>query len=174
MIAADLDHDHPTARRLLQESLTLYRTLGFPRFVALVLLSLGDVALAEGNPARARELLHESLNGMREVGENLGIPGALDTVAHLAVSQGQAERAVRLAGAAEQLRTASGTHPWPVAERTRTHWLASARNTLDETVFRAAWEQGRTTTQQRAIAYALEEAPRLDTTGEDPDAARIP
>ena len=163
MIAADLDHDHPAARRLLEESLTLYRTLGFPRFVALVLLSLGDVALAEGSHARAHELLHESLTGMREVGENLGIPGALDTVAHLAVTQGQVERAVRLAGAAEQLRTASGTHTWPVAERTRTQWLTSAHETLDETLFRAAWAQGQATTQQQAIADALEETPLLDS-----------
>ena len=104
----------------------------------------------------------ESLTGMREVGENLGIPGALDTVAHLAVTQGQIERAVRLAGAAEQLRTASGTHPWPVAERTRTHWLTSARETLDETAFRAAWAQGQATTQQQAIAYALKRPAELE------------
>ena len=136
-----------------------------------MLLSLGDVALAEQNPARARELLHESLTGMREVGEKLGIPGALDTVAHLAATQGQVERAVRLAGAAEQLRTASGTHPWPVAERTRTQWLTSAHETLNETLFRAAWAQGQATTQQQAIAYALEETPLLDPTGGDADPA---
>lgn len=171
MITADLDHDHPAARRLLEESLTLYRTLGFPRFVALVLLSLGDVALAEGSHAHAYELLHESLTGMREVGENLGIPGALDTVAHLAVTQGQFERAVRLAGAAEQLRTASGTHTWPVAERTRTQWLTSARETLNETLFRAAWAQGQATTQQQAIAYALDETSPLDPTSADNDPA---
>ena len=111
---------------------------------------------------------------MREVGENLGIPGALDTVAHLAVTQSQDERAVRLAGAAEQLRTASGTHTWPVAERTRTQWLTSAHKTLDETLFRAAWAQGQATTQQQAIAYALEETPLLDTTGGDADPARKP
>ena len=174
MIAADLDHDHPAARRLLQESLTLYRTLGLPRFIALVLLSLGDVALAEGNPARAHELLHQSLTGMRKVGETLGIPGALDTVAHLAITQGQVERAVRLAGAAEQLRTASGTHPWPVAERTRTRWLTAAHETLDETLFRAAWAQGQSTTQQQAIAYALEETPLLDSTSGDNDPPRKP
>ena len=128
-----------------------------------MLLSLGDLALAEQNPARARELLHESMTGMRKVGENLGIPGALDTLAHLAATQGQVERAVRLASAAEQLRTTSGTHTWPVAERTRTKWLTTAHETLNETQFRAAWAQGQAATQRQAIAYALEESPLLDS-----------
>jgi hypothetical protein len=136
--------------------LALYRTLGFPRFVALVLLSLGDLALAEGSQALSRVLLHESLTGMRALGENLGVPGALDTVAHLAVTRGQMERAVRLAGAAEQLRAARGIHSWPVPERTRARWLASAGEALDETAFRAAWDQGQAMTQQQAIAHALE------------------
>ena len=45
-----------TRRRggLLQESLALYQTLGLPRFMALVSLTLGEVARAEGNPT-ARE-----------------------------------------------------------------------------------------------------------------------
>ena len=94
---------------------------------------------------------------MKQVGEKLGIHGALDTFGHLASTQGQTERAVKLAGAAERLRATSGTQSWPVVQRTRAQWLASARQTLDETAYQAAWEQGQTMNREEAIAYALEE-----------------
>jgi predicted ATPase/DNA-binding XRE family transcriptional regulator len=169
MIAADVQEDYTVARRLLEESLALYRTLGFPRFIGLLLLSLGDVARAEGDHARAHEMLQESLTRMREVGEKLGIPGALDTFAHLAVTQGQAERAVRLAGAATRLRATSGTHSWPVMQRRRTRWLASARETLDEAAFQAAWTEGQAMTPEQAIAHALEDPSVPEPTVGDPD-----
>ena len=162
MIAADAEQDFTTAGHLLEESLTLYRTLGLPRFIALVLLSLGEVALAEGSQDRAQDLLQQSLTGMREVGEDLGLHGALDTIAHLAAAQGQIERAVRLAAAAHQLRAASGTQSWPVVERTRAQWLTSARETLGHNTFRAAWAQGEAMTTTQAIAYALNETAELE------------
>ena len=157
MIAGDVHHDNAAARRLLKESLTLYRSLGFPRFIALVQLSLGAVAIAEADHDRAHEQLQQSLIGMKNVGEKLGIHGALDTFGHLAITQGHTERAVILAGAAEGLRVTSGTQSWPVVQRTRARWLASARQTLDETVYQAAWEQGQKMSREEAIAYALEE-----------------
>ena len=159
MIAGDVHHDNAAARRLLEESLVLYRALAFPRFIALVQLSLGAVALAEADLDRAHDMLRQSLTGMRQVGEKLGIHGALDTFGHLAIAQGHTERAVRLAGAAERLRATSGTHSWPVVQRTRARWLASARQTLDETAYRAAWEQGQAMNREDAIAYALEQTP---------------
>jgi non-specific serine/threonine protein kinase len=158
MISGDVHHDNAAARRLLEESLMLYRALDFPRFIALVQLSLGTVALAEAELDRAHEILQQSITGMKQVGEKLGIHGALDTFGHLASTQGHTERAVRLAGAAERLRATSGTQSWPVVQRTRARWLASARQTLDETEYQAAWEQGQAMNREDAIAYALEEA----------------
>ena len=49
MIGTDVRQDHAAARGLLQESPALYQTLGPPRFMALVSLTLGEVARAEGN-----------------------------------------------------------------------------------------------------------------------------
>lgn len=156
MIAADVQHDHTAARGLFEESLGLYRILGFPRFIALLLLSLGELAIADGDQLRAHHLLRDSLTTMRDVGERLGIHGALDAYAHLAVTEGRAERAVRLAGAAERLRAIRGTHSWPVEERRRALWLATARETLDGNTFQAAWTSGQAKTQDQAIANALD------------------
>ena len=156
MISADAHHDNAAARVVLEESLSMYRALGFARFVALVQLSLGAVALDEADLDRAHDLLGQSLAGMKQVGERLGIHGALDTFGHLAIAQGRTERAVKLAGAADRLRATSGTQSWPVEQRTRAQWLASARQTLDETTYQAAWEQGQTMNREEAISYAQE------------------
>ena len=156
MIAGDVHHDNDAARRLLEESLQTYRTLDFPRFVALVRLSLGIVALAEADLDCASDTLRQSLTGMQQVGEKLGIHGALDAFGHLASTQGQTERAVKLAGAADRLRATSGTQSWPVVQRTCAQWLGSARQTLDEPTYQAAWQQGQTMNREEAIAYALE------------------
>jgi predicted ATPase/DNA-binding XRE family transcriptional regulator len=155
MITADVQEDYAAARRLLEESLELYRTLAAPRFVALLLLSLGDVARAEGDYVRARALLQEGLTRMIEVGEQLGLHGALDSVAHLSESAGQAARAVRLAAAAARLRATSGTRSWPVVERSRARWLASARETLGERAFQSAEAEGQALTREQAVAEAL-------------------
>ena len=164
MIAADVQEDSAGARSLLEESLALYQMLGLRRNIALVLLSLGDLARADGHLAAADGLVHESLAIMAEVGENLEIPWALDTVAHLAMDEGQAERAVRLAGAAARLRDTMGTLAWPVAQRQREHWLASARTLLDGEAFAGAWTAGQAMTRGQAVAYALDEGRDATTT----------
>ncbi|HEY5880614.1 MAG TPA: hypothetical protein VIU11_17010, partial [Nakamurella sp.] len=89
----------------------------------------------------------------------LGIHGALDAFGQLAITQEHAERAVRLAGAAERLRAASGTRSWPVVRRDRERWLGAARRTLDDVEYQAAWAQGQAMNREEAIAYALEETP---------------
>ena len=156
MIAGDVHHDNAAARCLLEESLALYRALDFPRFVALVQLSLGTVALAEADHDRAHDLLaaepHRDDTGRREARHPRGAGHLRPPRQH----PGTTERAVRLAGAAERLRATSGTHSWPVVQRTRARWLASARQTLDETAYQAAWEQGQAMNREEAIAYALE------------------
>jgi tetratricopeptide (TPR) repeat protein len=157
MIAADADDDLVTADRLLNESLTRYRSLGLPRFIALLQLSLGDVAGAQQDYPRAQRLLADGLTGMRQVGEKLGIHGALDSLARLAARRGGWARAVTLAAAAEQLRRATGSRSWAVVERHRGEWLASARDRLDDGEFSSAWLRGEALTAELAVRYALDE-----------------
>jgi non-specific serine/threonine protein kinase len=156
MMAADARGDYPAARSFLEESLAHYRALGYQRFIAVVLLSLGDVARAEGDRARARQLLQESLATTVEAGERLGIARALNALAHLAMDEGEAERAVRLAGAEARERQTRGTRGWPVEERRRAGWLAAARVVLGDAAFESAWAAGRAMTREQAIAFARE------------------
>jgi tetratricopeptide (TPR) repeat protein len=155
MVAADHRQDHAAAHRLLNQSLELYRALALPRFVALVLLSLGDVALAEGQIDLARELLHDSLATMEAAGEELGIHGALDSLARLAAADHHPGRAVRLAGAAQHLRTLHGTRSWPTTERARVGWLNVARTELGDSAYETTWLAGLSMTREAAVTQAL-------------------
>lgn len=157
MIAADVQEDSAAAGMYLEESLALYRTLGLQRHIALVLLSLGDVARCDGHVAAAKKLLGESLATMAVVGENLEIPWALDTVAQLAMDEGHAEHAVRLAGAAARLRETMGTLAWPVVQRNCDQRLTVARTMLNGEAFAVAWSAGQAMTRRQAIADALNE-----------------
>src|SRR5205823_12285868 len=98
--------------------------------------------------------LLQTLTLMEQVGEKLGLPGALDAVAQLAVTTGRAQPATRLAAAADRLRAISGTRAWPVPERRRARWLATVREELGDTVYATAWEQGELMTPEQAIAHA--------------------
>ena len=157
LIAADLDGNQSAARRLLEESLALYRRLDLPRFVSLLLLALGDTALARGDLPLAHDLLRDSGTLLRRTGERLGIHGILDSFAQLAMTDGQVERAVCLAGAADRLRRGQGTRSWPVLARRRERWLARARTELGAATLDVIWQRGGAMSAEHAIALALEE-----------------
>jgi tetratricopeptide (TPR) repeat protein len=158
LTAVDVHGDQPTARRLLEESLALYRRIQLPRFVSLLLLALGDLARLEGDLPRADELLGESLLMLVGTGERLGIHGVLDAVAELAMTGGEAERAVRLAGAADRMRRRQGTQSWPVLARRREQWLAGARTLLGDATLQVIWQAGSAMSADDAVALALAES----------------
>jgi predicted ATPase len=158
LMAVDVRGDQREARRLLDESLVIYRRLGLPRFISLLLLALGEIARACGDLSGARELLVESLTMMAATGERLGLHGVLDAFAGLAMADGQVERAVLLAGAAEGLRRRQGTRSWPVQARQREQWLASGRTLLDDATFESSWQAGGAMSPEHAVAFALDEA----------------
>jgi predicted ATPase/DNA-binding XRE family transcriptional regulator len=167
MIAADADHDLPTAQHHLEESLTLYRSIGAERFIALLQLSLGETAGAQRLFARAQLLLTQGLTGLTQVGERLGIHGALDSLARVAAGQQLWDRAVTLAAAAERLRRSTGSRSWPVVERNRNQWLAHAHQKLTEPELSSAWARGDAFTPEQAVSYALHKK-EPDPDREDP------
>jgi predicted ATPase/transcriptional regulator with XRE-family HTH domain len=157
LIAGDADGEYERAQGLLTESLQRYRTLGLPRFIALVELSLGDTALAAGELARARQFLREGLLRMSTTDETLGLHGALDSFAALAAAEGHLDRAVQLASAAAHLRETTGTRSWPAVERRRAQWWEAARQQLGDTAFRRLCKLGGTETREESITHALDE-----------------
>jgi non-specific serine/threonine protein kinase len=149
--------DRRTARALREECLALLREQGESELLIHALGAMGHFESEEGDYARARALYQESLLLRRKLGHQLALAQSLEDLAALAGRERQFERAIRLLGAGEAFCETLGARP-PVAiaawyERT----VAEGRAALGEAAFAAAWAEGRATTLDQAIAYALEE-----------------
>jgi hypothetical protein len=140
----------------------MYRVLDFDReWLAHVLCRLGEVALEQGDLSRARAHLGESLRTARALAER-GAPQvapALEGLAGVAAVEGRAERALRLAGGAAELRRRLRLQPWPLEQDALAHRLAPARRALDEPAQETAWLEGQSLSLDQAIAHALEDEP---------------
>jgi tetratricopeptide (TPR) repeat protein len=149
--------DLRAARPLLEERLAICRKLGDPSLLIHALGGMGHLERDAGNYTRARALYRESLLLRRELGALLALAQSLEDLAVLAGRQGEAERAIRLLGAAEAFcETLDVRSPVAVvSEYERT--VAEGRAVLGEAVFAARWAEGRTMSLDEATEYALEE-----------------
>jgi non-specific serine/threonine protein kinase len=80
--------DHASGLALLQESLTMYQSLGDQRGAGRVLTEIGDIFLETGNLASGHSYLEQGLALGREAGDALGIARALNDLGELARNQG--------------------------------------------------------------------------------------
>jgi tetratricopeptide (TPR) repeat protein len=109
-------------------------------------------------PWRSEALLFENLALARKSGDNLVIARVLFSVAALAWSLGNLDRAVRLYAAA--LAACAGFLPSMPLERSDfDNTLTGTLVQLDETAFRDAWAEGSAMTVEQAVVYALEGRP---------------
>ncbi len=157
---AEIDHiegDYVAARRGYERSLAIYRQLGRSPFLAWSLHHLGRLALDQGDHAAAGAWMREGLAVRRAEGDALGVLYSLAALASLAAADGRPERALRLAGAAAALATATGMALQPTERRSSEHWLALARAALHPADAVAAWAEGEEMPVEQAVAYALEE-----------------
>ena len=151
--------DLSRAESLFEESLATFREVGNQACVAVTTMNLGAVARARGDLATAGERYRECLRLQRAIGERLYLSFALDECAKLAVAEGAAERAARLAGAAEAVRMSLGAaQPPDLAEELERH-LAPVRAALGEAAFAASWAAGRGMALDDAVDLALQGVP---------------
>jgi tetratricopeptide (TPR) repeat protein len=150
---------YPPARRLLQEALEMARTGDDAPLIARCHVHLGYLALREGTPAQAYTLLTDGLRGFHEIGVMEGIQLALRGLAALAGIQRQPQRAARLFGAAEALRERIGIILPPVERPEYEEYVAAVRTGMSEHDFTAVWAEGRATSLDQAVGFALETTP---------------
>jgi predicted ATPase len=149
--AGDLER----ARGLHEDNLRLARSLGNGRVAAATLGSLAMIAVREDRIDDAFSLLRESLPMLRDSGDRVQITIDLCHAAHALAFAGSAEPAARLLSCSEAfLEEIGGTESW--VGRMNEDTLAAIRTKLDEATLAEAWEQGRTLTPDKAVAFALE------------------
>jgi hypothetical protein len=114
------------------------------------------MAMLQDDLGRAADLYRESLSLSWDAGLNPLVQSALEGFACLAGAKGEAERAVRLWGAAQALHETKGI-------LRDTDFLAEAdvrisavRSDMGEEVWEEAWSKGRVMSLDAAVSYALE------------------
>jgi predicted ATPase/class 3 adenylate cyclase len=149
------EEDHEDAVPMMEESLAVGHELGNPALVASPLCGLGLAALYQGDDDRAAALFEESLTLARSAEDVYIIRDCLWGLAGVAGAKGQPSRAVRLCGAAATLDETLGFAA-PDVRPLRERLEATVRERLKADAFETEFTQGRATSMDQAIAYALE------------------
>ncbi len=154
---AHFQGENAVACPLFEEARRIFRESGDDLYADICLFFLGRIATDEGDFAQAHALLSATVD------ERLPhypwvIPPLLEAFAGLAATQGQAARALHLAGAATALRDEIGVSRAPAWRADLKRRLEPAWGALDEETGAATWEEGQAMTPEEAVAYALEEA----------------
>jgi predicted ATPase/DNA-binding CsgD family transcriptional regulator/transcriptional regulator with XRE-family HTH domain len=147
--------DLESAERYGQEALTVARAAGSTTWPAYSLFVLASVAHERDDTPRAGALYREALGLAWEHHDRLCVRMALPGLAALATQEGDAARAMRLAGAASALEENAQIWAFPPIRARHERWLAAAQQALDAEVREAAWTEGRGLTIDEVIAYAL-------------------
>ena len=110
--------DSTAARTLYEQGLAIFRELGDRWGIAGTLADLGSLAREQGNYSAACSLYRESIKIFQELDYKRGIARLLECFACAAAVQLEAERSLRLAGAAAALRQTIGA-PLTSAEQAK-------------------------------------------------------
>jgi predicted ATPase/serine/threonine protein kinase len=150
------DHgDTAAARKLYEQSLGIFRELSDRSGTAGTLADLGSLAREQGDYSAAHSLYAESMKLFQELDHKRGIARLLECSACSAAAQREAERSLRLAGAAAALRQHIGA-PLTRAEQTKLEAsLQSAREALTDTVGTKVWLEGWALPVEKAIEEVL-------------------
>lgn len=158
--SGDLDLEQgriESAHNLYREALDVFRRTGDRWGCARSLADLGYIHCIRGEFAAAREAYREATELFVQLGHRRGIARALEGQACVAAASGNAIRAVILEAAAVHLRNQIGA-PLPGADRARlAQGLCSAREILQSSEGKLAWQRGLEMPLESAIQFALEE-----------------
>jgi hypothetical protein len=140
---------------LYEEGLAIFRELGDRWGIAGTLADLGSLSSEQRDCPTAHFLYRESLKIFQELEDKRGIARLLECFACSAAVQLQAERSLRLAGAAAALRQNIGAPLTPAEQAKLEAILDRARQALANTSVTTAWLEGRAMPVERAIEEVL-------------------
>jgi tetratricopeptide (TPR) repeat protein len=150
--------DYAKARSLQEDALAIFRERGAKVGIATALENLGDVARADGKSGEALANYAESIALYRELGSKGAIAGCLASIGAVWGGRGDRERAAKLSGAAESIRSAIGYQFLPADRIEHEQGLVTLRDALGVEVFDKAWAEGQALSFEEAVALALEDS----------------
>ncbi len=147
--------DSTGAQALYEQGLVIFRELGDRSAIATTLADLGSLASERGSFAVAHTLYGESVRLFQQLNHRRGIARLLECFACSAAVQLEAERSLRLAGAAAALRQEIGVPLTPAEKSKLESGLEAARRALADSAGVAAWLEGWALPVQEAVEEAL-------------------
>jgi predicted ATPase len=147
--------DSAGARALYEQALGIFRELDDRWGIAGTLADLGNLAREQKNCPAALPLYRESLKIFQELDHKRGVARLLECCACSAAVEQQAERSLRLAGAAAALRKSIGAPLTPAEQAKLEAILEPARQALANTGSATAWLSGWDMPLENAIAEVL-------------------
>ena len=147
--------DSAAAQALYEQGLAIFRELGDRWGIAGTLTDLGNLAREERNCAMAHALYRESLKIFQDLEHKRGIARLLECFSCSAAAQFEAERSLRLAGAAAALRQNIGAPLTPPEQAKLEAILDPVRQALSNTAGATAWLNGWALPVEKAIEEAL-------------------
>jgi tetratricopeptide (TPR) repeat protein len=149
--------DMAAARTLYQRALSAFREAGDPWGSARSLTDLAYIDCEQRDYLAARTGFREALEIFAGLGHRRGAARALEGSACLALAQGHAERALKLAAAAAHLRQLISA-PLHQAEQSKLdQTLLPAWKSLTDADGKRAWTEGSAMSLEEAIKDSLEE-----------------
>lgn len=148
--------DYQQADALLGQSLCVAWEQQNIFHVAEIMITLGYVRFGQGDEAQAAALFEAGLCLRHALPDKEGTPACLEAIAVLMEARGFYKRAVRLFGAAKQLRQRLG-NPLTIEQEARIQRMRCGRqNRLPRAVWAAVSAEGYAMTLEQAVAYALQ------------------
>jgi predicted ATPase len=142
------------ALRHLNESRVRADESGIRWLVAGTRVQQGILQVLQGKPDEAGPVLAEALNLSLAARSTPWTAMSLAAHARLALAQGDARRAARLAGAAQGLRRRVGLQAWAMLRPSEAALVAQVRQSLGEEQFDQAYADGSALSQREAVAVA--------------------
>jgi hypothetical protein len=140
---------------LYEQGLAIFRELDDRWGIAGTLADLGSLAREQRNYHTAQSLYRESIRIFQELEHKRGIARLLEYFACSAAAQLEAERSLRLAGAAAALRQNIGAPLTPAEQAKLEAALEPPRQALTNTVGATAWSEGWAMPVEEAIEEVL-------------------
>jgi predicted ATPase len=147
--------DSASARTLYEEALAIFWELGDRWGIAGTLADLGNLAREQRDYHTAHSLYLQSIIIFQELKHKRGIARLLECLACSASAQVDAERSLRLAGAAAALRQNIGAPLTPAEQVKLEASLDPARQAMTNTAGTTAWLQGWALPFEKAIEEVL-------------------
>lgn len=147
--------DRAISLALHEQALLLFREVGDRYFQSAALRFIGNLQVLQGNWVAGAAALRDALTIAQQLGSKFEIGLCLWSLADAAKPAGNPARAVQLYWAAKIILDSISA--WQEMDDPKFEdRLAICRAALSETEFATAIEQGRATTMEQAIAYAIE------------------